>query len=117
MSDLAPGDLAELLAPSRRNDFLQHIFGKNYQYIPGPAGKFSGLLPWDALNLILRQHRLESPRLRLFLKGKQVSVSSYQRQIQSQRRRQVTIPRIVEREFLGKLREGATLILDAVSGS
>lgn len=114
MSDLAPGDLAEILAPSRRDDFLQNTFGKTFQYIPGHEGKFSPLLPWESLNLILRQHRLESPRLRLFLNGKQVSTPSYQRQIKSQRRRQVTIPRLVEREFLGKLREGATLILDAV---
>lgn len=114
MSNLAPVDLAELLAPSLSDDFLQRTFGKNYLFIPGPSGKFSQLLPWDALNLTLRQHRLDSPRLRLFQNGKQVSTSGYQRQIRSQRRRQVTIPRLNDREFIGKLRDGATLILDAV---
>jgi hypothetical protein len=114
MSDLAPKDLAEILAPCRSDDFLRDTFGKSVEYFPGTAGKFSALLPWDALNQILRQHRLESPRLRLFHLGKQVPVSTYQRQVQSQRRRGITIPRINNREFAGKLREGATLILDAV---
>jgi ribosomal protein L16 Arg81 hydroxylase len=114
MSDLAPKDLAEILAPCRPDEFLRDTFGKSFQYFRGTPGKFSALLPWDALNEILRQHRLESPRLRLFHLGKQVPVSAYQRQVQSQRRRGVTIPRINNRELVGNLREGATLILDAV---
>lgn len=114
MSDLAPKDLAEILAPCRSDEFLQSIFGKEFRYFPGPTGKFTPLLPWDALNLILRQHRLTSPRLRLFLEGKQVPESDYQRQIQSRRRRNAVIPRINDREFLNQLREGATLIIDAV---
>lgn len=114
MSDLAPKDLAEILAPGRSDEFLQSILGKEFRYFPGPTGKFTPLLPWDALNLILRQHRLTSPRLRLFVEGKQVPESDYQRQIQSRRRRNSVIPRINDREFLHKLREGATLIIDAV---
>ena len=114
MSALAPKDLAEILAPTCSEAFLHSTFGRTYLLVPGETGKFTGLLPWDALNRILRQHRLESPRLRLFLEGKQVPVDSYQSFVRSERRRGVQTPRVRGRDFLGKLREGATLILDAV---
>jgi hypothetical protein len=114
MGKLAPKDLAEILAPTCSDEFLRSTFGQSFQLIPGPAGKFSDLLPWESLNQILRQHRLESPRLRMFLEGKQVPVDSYQSFIRSERRRNVQTPRLRGRDLLGKLREGATLILDAV---
>lgn len=114
MSDKAPKDLAEILAPCRSAEFLDSTFGKATLVIPGSPGKFTALLPWDALNRILRQHRLDSPRLRLFQEGKQVPVSNYLRHAPSKRAGQGPIPRLNAREFTGQLRDGATLILDAV---
>lgn len=113
MSDEAPKDLADILAPCRSEDFLHSTFGKASVVIPGEPGKFSGLLPWDSLNQILRQHRLDSPRLRLFHHGKQVPVSTYLRHAPSKRAGQGPVPRLQARELTDKLREGATLILDA----
>ncbi|MEO6393213.1 MAG: cupin domain-containing protein [Pyrinomonadaceae bacterium] len=113
MNDKAPKDLAEILAPCGSAEFLRSTFGRTLLVVPGQPGKFSALLPWDSLNLILRQHRLDSPRLRLFLEGKQVPVSAYLRHAPSKRAGQGPIPRLQARELTDKLREGATLILDA----
>ena len=109
----APDNLAKLLEPFSLEDFFAN-YGKNFRYIQGVKGKFSNLFPWETLNQILRQHRLDFPRLRLFLNGAQVPTVSYLKQTQSQRRRQVTISKILNSEFIQQLRNGATLVVDAV---
>ena len=63
--------------------------------------------------MILRQHRLDFPRLRLMQDGKRVAVDSYLRH-QTARQSQKPIPRILPVQFIKHLREGATLVLDAV---
>jgi hypothetical protein len=70
-------------------------------------------MPWPRLNEILRGHRLDFPRLRLAKDGKSLPFSSCIRRVQAGRRG-TTIPRLLPDELTRHLREGATLVLDAV---
>ena len=79
--------LSQLLEPHLAEDFLASEWGKTYRHIGGRAGKFAHLLPWDRLNDILRQHRLDFPRLRLMRDGKSLPVTSYLRHVSGARRR------------------------------
>jgi Cupin superfamily protein len=108
-----PRDLAGLLAPLETRTFLDTCWGRTFQHIPGTPGKFAALLPWATLNSILEQHRLEPPRLRLTREGQAVPASSFL-SYRTARKSGQTIPALSPAELTRELREGATLVLDAV---
>lgn len=103
----------KLLEPCQAGEFLQTTWGKTYRHIVGRRGKFAHLLPWNRLNEILAEHRLDFPRLRLARSGKSLPASAYLRYARSPRARSA-IPRLLSTELTKQLREGATLVLDAV---
>ena len=105
--------LAKILEPLDADEFLASAWGTNFTHVRGGAGKFARLMPWARLNEILRRHRLDFPRLRLVQDGEAVPTSSYLRYI-SGGRRKIPVPRIKPVELARHLREGATLVLDAV---
>jgi hypothetical protein len=70
-------------------------------------------MPWERLNEILSRHRLDFPRLRLVQDGESVPVSSYLRHFAGNRGK-TSVPRLKPVGLAGRLREGATLVLDAV---
>jgi Cupin superfamily protein len=105
--------LAEILAPYAPREFLNSSWGVNVLHVRGRAGRFRRLMPWPRLGEILRRHRLDFPRLRLVRDGKPLPVSSYLRHVSGSRQK-TTIPRIKSAELTKHLREGATLVLDAV---
>ena len=96
-------------------NFLRTCWGQNFLHVPGDPGKFSELLPWPALNRILEQHRLDHPRVRLTREGKPVphQFVSQLSDASSQRPNQ-PIARVRSADLARELREGATLVLDAV---
>ncbi|MER6666600.1 cupin domain-containing protein [Amycolatopsis japonica] len=104
--------LADLVAPLGVSQFFQDVQGETYRRFEGPAGRFADLLPWPALNAILRQHRLEFPRLRLALDGTPVPTESYTDLVPT--RRSGTVPRLQAAPFTEHLRGGATMVLDAI---
>ncbi len=105
--------LEKLLEPYPQEEFIASSWGKTYQHVPGWKGKFSHLLPWDQLNKILQQHRLDFPRLRLTQNGQSLPANSYLRYATGGRRK-IPIPRLQPAKLTQQLREGATLVLDAV---
>ncbi|HEV2859862.1 MAG TPA: cupin domain-containing protein [Pyrinomonadaceae bacterium] len=111
--DAAAADLAKLLAPLAPEDFLASSWGRGLRHVRGGAGKFARLMPWAALNEILRRHRLDFPRLRLAKDGKSLPASDYLRYATGGPRR-TSIPRLKHAELNKHLRGGATLVLDAV---
>jgi hypothetical protein len=113
MEGMAFDHLEKLLEPCLAEEFLASSWGKNYRHIRGRAGKFSHLLPWRELNEVLKRHRLDFPRLRLMRDGQSVPVSSYLRHM-TPARRKTPIPRLLPTGLTKHLREGATLVLDAV---
>ena len=105
--------LEKLLEPYPQEEFIASSWGKTYQHVTGNPGKFSRLLPWDQLNRILQQHRLDFPRLRLTRDGRSLPANSYLRHATGGRRK-IPIPRLQPDKLTRQLREGATLVLDAV---
>ncbi|HYE65717.1 MAG TPA: cupin domain-containing protein [Pyrinomonadaceae bacterium] len=101
------------MEPCLLKDFLASSWGRQYRHIRGWPGKFAQLLPWDRLNDLLRRHRLDFPRLRLMRDGQSLSTSSYLWHLTGVRRK-VPVPRLLPVELTRHLRQGATLVLDAV---
>lgn len=106
-------DPVKLLEPCLSDEFLTTTWGKSYRHVSGKPGKFTHLLPWDSLNEILMAHRLDYPRLRLMQDGKSLPTSSYIRHA-SGGKGKASIPRLLHVELTNQLRNGATLVLDAV---
>lgn len=105
--------LEKILEPCCAEEFFASSWGKSYRHIKGWPGKFRALLPWQELNEILRRHRLDFPRLRLMRDGQRVPISSYIRHATNARTKN-SIPRLLPAGLTRHLREGATLVLDAV---
>ncbi|HYO80522.1 MAG TPA: cupin domain-containing protein [Bryobacteraceae bacterium] len=114
MPPAGPHDLAGILAPEDVSQFLVQVYGKGFLHIPGDPGKFAGLLPWERLNAILEEHRLQPPRLRLTREGKPVAPDTWLSFVQDARRSAPAIPRLDASALTRELRSGATLVLDAV---
>jgi hypothetical protein len=110
----APGDLAGILAPLDAESFLTSEYGEKFRFVPGVPDKFSALLPWSVLNSILETHRLEPPRLRLTREGKPVPQERYLSRQSNRRASGQPIPRLDATALTNELRDGATLVLDAV---
>src|SRR5205085_6319205 len=105
--------LAETLRPLSVDEFIANAWGRTHELIKGQPGKFAHLLPWAQLNTILRQHRLDFPRLRLAGEGRSLPASAYLRHVRNSRK-QTTVPRLLADKLTAQLRQGATLVLDAV---
>lgn len=105
--------LAKILEPCLSEEFLASSWGKSYRHVRGTPGKFARLMPWDDLNEILMAHRLDYPRLRLMRDGKSLPTSSYIRHAGGGKGK-ASIPRLLHVEVENHLRDGATLVLDAV---
>ncbi|HEX8473502.1 MAG TPA: cupin domain-containing protein [Pyrinomonadaceae bacterium] len=104
--------LAKLLEPLTEEEFLASFWGKNYKHVRGGAGKFTEMMPWAHLNYVLRHHRLDFPRLRLVQDGERPPVASYIRYVKGRQGR--LTPRLRPAEINNYLRQGATVVLDAV---
>jgi hypothetical protein len=113
MKGLGVESLAEILEPCAPEEFIDSSWGVNVLHIGGRAGRFERFMPWGRLGEILRRHRLDFPRLRLVRDGKPLPVTSYLRHTTGARQK-IFIPRLKTVELTRYLREGATLVLDAV---
>lgn len=92
--------------------FMRRSWGREYVVAPGDPSRFAHLLPWGALNEVLRHHRLPAPRLRLALDGGTVPERDY---LQGSHHLRAAAQRRVDHGLLqAQLRRGATLVLDAV---
>ncbi len=105
--------LARMLEPNAPAEFLDSVWGVNFLHVRGRAGRFSHMMPWARLSEILGRHRLDFPRLRLVRDGKSLPLSSYLRRLTGGRQK-TTVPRLKHAPLARHLREGATLVLDAV---
>jgi ribosomal protein L16 Arg81 hydroxylase len=105
MNRSLPTDLESLLAPTSADDFIRSHWSQALCHVPGWPGKFTELLPWNELNRILDQHRLDAPRLRLVMSGKEVNPHTYTDYNR-------TVPRLMVKEFCDQLSSGATIVLE-----
>lgn len=94
--------------------FPAQVLGRQHRHYPAAAGEheaFAHLLTWPDLNRLLGTQRLDSPRVRLSA-GESIEVGRY-----TQRRRFRRMPdwnAPVPHLFHQQLREGATLVVDAI---
>ncbi|WP_260479064.1 cupin domain-containing protein [Kibdelosporangium aridum] len=100
------------MAPLEVSQFLGSVQGKTHRRFPGTAGRFASLMPWSTLNDVLRHHRLDFPRLRLAQDGDVVPTHTYTEMVTP--KRGAPIPKLLSGPFTEHLRNGATLVLDAV---
>jgi hypothetical protein len=107
-----PTNLSELLQPDSAETFLASAWGRSYHYVPGWSEKFAPLLPWERLNAVLEEHRLDAPRLRLMLESAAAPASAYLHYETS--RRGERIPRVDPVRLNELLRQGATLAVDDI---
>ncbi|MES4901058.1 MULTISPECIES: JmjC domain-containing protein [unclassified Streptomyces] len=91
--------------------FLAGAFGRRHRVWTG-VGDFSGLLSWDDINDIMTRGRLKPPRLRLHRDGELVHWQSYASPVTT--RRSTVWQRIQPSRLHEQLREGSSLVLDAV---
>lgn len=99
---------AETLGATGVDDFLTRNWGQTFAFLPGARGRFHQLLPWTAVNDMLQKHRLEPPRLRLVRNGAFAAKNAYLRYEGGK------IPFVVPEKLSQQLRDGYTLIIDAV---
>jgi ribosomal protein L16 Arg81 hydroxylase len=90
------------------DDFLTRIWGQTFAHLPGTRGQFRDLLSWSDVNAMLQRHRLEPPRLRLARNGQFAPKNEYLRYEGGR------IPFVLPEQLSEKLRDGYTLIVDAV---
>ncbi len=81
-------------------------------HYPGAADRFTHLLSWDALNELLRRHRLEEPRLRLAKDGAGVRPEEYTTLVTP--RRGAPYRRIDQAALAGCIADGATMVIDSI---
>ena len=96
------------LSPLGVDEFLSRIWGESFAHLPGTRGRFHDLLSWSDVNAMLQKHRLEPPRLRLVRNGEFAPKSEYLRYEGGR------VPFVVPEKLSERLREGYTLIVDAV---
>lgn len=98
---------ADALGAVGVDEFLARTWGRTFAFLPGTRGRFQPMLPWAAVNDMLQKHRLEPPRLRLVRGGKFAPKTSYLRY-------ESKVPFVLPEGLSEQLREGYTLIIDAV---
>jgi hypothetical protein len=111
---MAPETFTGLLAPYSTAEFFREVWGKTFRRYAGSPGRLAELFSWSALNDVLRFHRLDAPRLRLAREGQTLPAGTIFQYDATLRDPSVKIPRLRTGALERALREGATLILDAV---
>jgi ribosomal protein L16 Arg81 hydroxylase len=104
-------DLDEILKPISVSTFISDYLGQQMLYVPGEAVKLRGVLTWSALSSIVTYHQFDGVRLRLMRDGQPIPRDSY---VKWQGYSTFRMPFLRAPELARHLREGATLILDAI---
>ncbi|HEX8255942.1 MAG TPA: cupin domain-containing protein [Thermoanaerobaculia bacterium] len=99
---------ASALGATDVDEFLTRIWGQTFAHLPGSRGRFHDLLSWSEVNGMLQKHRLEPPRLRLARNGQFAAKSDFLRYEGNR------VPFVVPELLSQRLRDGYTLIVDAV---
>ena len=110
--EASPGGLAVLIGAEGTQAFLRDAFGKRAHRARIAPEAAVGLFGWPQLNAALAEHRLTPPRLRLERAGGDVTAGVFR----SRRTRRGALLQDLDAAALtARLREGATLIVDAVN--
>jgi ribosomal protein L16 Arg81 hydroxylase len=105
-------DFADLVAPGGVEEFLGTTWSQRVGHYAGASDRFTHLLSWEALNELLRRHRLEEPRLRLARDGAGVRPEEYTTLVTP--RRGAPYRRIDQAALAGCIAGGATMVIDSI---
>jgi ribosomal protein L16 Arg81 hydroxylase len=94
-------DLGFVVNPIPSNEFLSQYLSQKYAYIRGTPGRFANLLPWTAVNSILRHQYLRTS-VRLVKDGQMLPTDPYFR------------PNLDAPAVTALLRDGATMIISRI---
>lgn len=100
-----------LIACSREHFVAQH-WGQRHFFETGPSDRYAHVLDWAQINRVLAEHRLDFPRLRLAKRGQTLPAQRYLEYRRA--RRGADVPVLKHAELQSELRDGATLIIDAI---
>lgn len=106
---MSPLNLAAHLG---QDEFLARVFHRHYRHVSGALSTPGELMTWDDLNTILATHRMDPPRLRLSVDGEMLPQYRYSAPVST--RRHTVWQRTHPAELHERLREGASLVIDAV---
>jgi ribosomal protein L16 Arg81 hydroxylase len=106
-------DLATLLAPLPIDDFFAEYAFRKPLLIRGAPQKFSALFTWDSLNRILSTSRHDPLRVHIDRVGASAEELEFTHPVANVRGEQ--IDRIDVERLYQRLRDGATLVVDAVN--
>jgi hypothetical protein len=105
-------NLAALIGADEVAGFLDGSLGRAAYRTRLVRGVAETLFGWPALNAALAEQRLIAPRLRLERRGEDVTSGAFKTR---RTRRGAALQDLSPAELMGRLREGATLIIDAVN--
>ncbi len=104
--------LAELLAPTRPEDFIANVLGKKVCHIAGAPDKFASVMSWETLNRILGMNIWSAKSLQLAIDRQQVPPSAYCISTVDRNGHETNQP---EPERIMRLvRQGASLLLNEI---
>ena len=104
--------LSALLAPMPLELFWAEVWGQGPVHVHGGTDRFAALLPWSTLDDIVRHHSLDASRMRVFRDGNPVRAETLLYPIPGRKPQRNPRPRIGA--LTRELRQGATLVIDAV---
>jgi ribosomal protein L16 Arg81 hydroxylase len=104
--------LSSLISPLGVQEFLDRYWRKEFCHVQNPSMPFAKFLPWERLNRILEQHRLEPPRLRLARGGESVPADQFIDYVHHEGMR---FPRVAVEKLNRAIKQGATVILNDVN--
>ncbi|MCQ0090690.1 hypothetical protein FGD77_02720 [Roseovarius sp. M141] len=106
-------DLAELIAPVDEDVFLDKYLFKKPLIVPGPEDKFHSLFTWRSLNRLLNKSRHDPVRVHMDKVGVAQEDLPFTHIVPNVRGERIS--RIDVQALYGHLRNGATLVVDAVN--
>ena len=104
--------LAALIGADEVAGFLQQTLGRTVHRARLSPGAAQALFGWPQLNAALAEHRLAAPRLRLERAGADVTQGVFKSR---RTRRGAVMQDLDAAALMDRLRQGATLIIDAVN--
>ena len=102
------GGLADLVHPLSAETFLSDVYGKEYGFFAGRAGRFEHLLSWPELNEMVATRWSDTDTLRLASKNRRVDRSEYVTGGDGDDRLDVAA-------FADLIRTGASLVLEDIA--
>jgi len=101
-----------IISPCCLTTFMDYFSKKVFLKIQAEnKSRFQYLMPWSSINNLLEQHRLSSPRIRLFKKGKLIDQTKYTKK---EALRRYEIPYLDLEKVNFYLNDGASMIINSV---